>query len=182
MAEKLRIFVSATADLEEERAVIGQTLADLPVQVPAEIRRTPASGASYETMFELIANVDRVYFLLGRDITAPAGQEWHLAVQLERPIYPLRRAGIRTPAGQEFLRLAAFAPWKVFRDRRHLTRLIALDLVDTLLHPENRYGLTVPEVEALTLRRQQIQQGLVTEFQEAGGAEGGGVLLGQEDD
>lgn len=182
MAEKLRIFVSATNDLEDERALIGQTLADLPVQVPAEIRRTPAEGVSYETMFELIANVDRVYFLLGRDITAPAGLEWHLAMQLERSVVPLRLACSRTPAGQEFLRIAGFAPWKVFRNRRHLTRLVALDLVDLLLHPENRYGLTLPEVEALTLRRQQIQEGLVTEFQEPGGAEGGGVLLGQEMD
>ena len=59
MPEIVRIFVSATNDLEAERAVIGQTLAELPVQVGVEIRRSPATGINYDNLFELIANVDR---------------------------------------------------------------------------------------------------------------------------
>ena len=106
MAETLRIFVSATRDLESARALIGQTLAELPVQIGAEIRRTPAEGASYDNIFELISNVDRLYFLLGRDITAPSGVEWMLGLQLERRIYPLRLARTRTIAAEEFLRIA----------------------------------------------------------------------------
>ncbi|MEI2420257.1 hypothetical protein V6O07_08280, partial [Arthrospira platensis SPKY2] len=103
MAEILRLFVSATQDLEADRAIIGQTLADLPVQIGAEIRRTPAAGLPYESIFERMANVDRVYFLMGQDITAPAGLEWQLAAQLERDIYPLRRVGSQTAAAREFL-------------------------------------------------------------------------------
>ncbi|MCB0097003.1 MAG: hypothetical protein KDE46_14845, partial [Caldilineaceae bacterium] len=89
MAETLRIFVSATSDMEAERAIVGRALAELPVKIRAEIRRTPAAGAKYDDLWELIGNVDRVYFLLGRDITAPAGAEWQLALQLERSLLPL---------------------------------------------------------------------------------------------
>ena len=99
MAELLRLFVSATQDLDAERAAIGRALADLPLQIGMEIRRTPAAGAALETMHELIANVDRFYFLVGQDITAPAGAEWLLAWKLERPVLPLRRRqGAAQPA------------------------------------------------------------------------------------
>ena len=46
MAEILRIFVSATSEFESERAVIGRALADLPIEIGAEIRRTPVNGAT----------------------------------------------------------------------------------------------------------------------------------------
>ena len=105
MAETLRIFVSATKDMESERAAIGRAIAQLPVQIGIEIRRTPVEGAPYEDIYELIANCDRVYFMLGGDITAPAGAEWFSAWKLERSILPLRLAGLPTPAGQDFMRM-----------------------------------------------------------------------------
>jgi len=176
MAETLRIFVSATRDLESARAVIGQTLAELPVQIGAEIRRTPADGLSYDSLFEAISNVDRLYFLLGRDITAPSGVEWMLGLRLERNIYPLRLARTRTLAAEEFLRIAP-VEWTNFHNQRHLAQLIGLDLIDLLLHPKNRYGLSLTEIEALRVRRAQIREGMVVTVVDPGGAEGGGVLL-----
>ena len=186
MAEKLRIFVSATKDLEQERALVGRILAELPVQVGAEIRRSPAAGIDYDTLFELISNVDRIYCLLGRDITAPFGAEWQLALRLERTIVPFKLLGMRTQAGREFLRFAQ-APWKTFLNSRHLGQQIGLDLIDTLLHAENRYGLQMVEVEGLRQSRQELRQGLdrliapkqksAQGLGEPGGAEGGGVIL-----
>lgn len=181
MPEKLRIFVSATKDLEAERAIIGQILAELPVQVGAEIRRSPAEGISYESLFELVSNCDRVYFLFGQDITAPAGVEWDLAWQLERSVLPLRQAGSHTPAAQEFLHSARLyvpaAKWRIFHNRQELSRIIGRDLVDLLLHPKNRYGLSLSEVEALEVRRRAMRQGGTPRTGEPGGAEGGGVIL-----
>lgn len=176
MAETLRIFVSATRDLESARAVIGQTLAELPVQIGAEIRRTPVEGTSYDNIFEMISNVDRLYFLLGRDITAPSGVEWMLGLQLERRIYPLRLARTRTIAAEEFLRIAP-VEWTNFQNQRHLAQLIGLDLIDLLLHPKNRYGLNLTEMDALRVRRAQIREGVVAAIDDPGGAEGGGILL-----
>jgi hypothetical protein len=179
MAETLRIFVSATRDLESARAVIGRTMAELPVQIGVEIRRTPVEGVSYDNLFELISNVDRVYFLLGQDITAPSGAEWMLALRLERDIMPLRLAAPRTLAAYEFLRVAP-VEWIDFRNQRHLAQLIGIDLIDRLIHPTNRYGLSLNEMELLRLRRAQIKDGIVTTVSEAGGAEGGGILLDRE--
>ncbi len=158
MAEKLRIFVSATKDLEQERALVGRILAELPVQVGAEIRRSPAAGIDYDTLFELISNVDRIYCLLGRDITAPFGAEWQLALRLERTIVPFKLLGMRTQAGREFLRFA-HAPWKTFLNSRHLGQQIGLDLIDTLLHAENRYGLQMVEVGGVETEQAGIEAG-----------------------
>lgn len=176
MPETLRIFVSATKDLEAERAVIGTAIAQLPVQIGIEIRRTPVEGAPYEDIYELIANCDRVYFLMGKDITAPAGAEWFSAWKLERAILPLRVAGLPTPAGQDFLRMLPRG-WQPFRSRAELARIITLDLIDLLNHPTNRYGLTVTELELLSNHRHRLNQLAMPRKDELGGAEGGGVLL-----
>jgi len=176
MAEKLRIFVSATNDLEVSRAVIGRAIADLPVQIGVEIRRTPAQGASYDDIFELIANVDRAYFLLGRDITAPAGTEWYLGWKLERSILPMCAVVRRTPAAQEFVRNFP-GEWKRFHSRAELARLVTLDLVRILNHTTNRYGLSVHDLELLKLHATRIMKEAPDLRGEPGGAEGGGVLL-----
>jgi hypothetical protein len=180
MAEKLRLFVSATADLEAERAIVGRVLADLPVQVGVEIRRTPVSGAKYDDIYEAIANCDRVYFLLGQDITAPSGAEWHTAWQLERSVLPLRTRARLTPAAREFV-FNSLVQWQTFNSSAHLASIITLDLIRILDHPTNRYGLTVAELELLNVYgkriRQRAEQQAEGMVKEPGGAEGGGVLL-----
>jgi hypothetical protein len=176
MAETLRLFVSATHDLENERAIIGRAVAQLPVQIGIEIRRTPARGAAYEEIFELISNVDRVYFLMGEDITAPSGAEWFSAWRLERDILALRRLGPRTPAAQDFMRLYP-GKWGAFTTPEELARIVTLDLIRILHHPTNRYGLSVTELELLNQHAQRFNGLGRGGLSEPGGAEGGGVLL-----
>ncbi len=175
MAEVLRLFVSATRDLEPQRAVIGRAIANLPVRVGIEIRRTPPKKATQETIFDLIANCDRVYILLGRDITAPLGSEWAIARRLERPILALRAQVPTTPAAQEFLRFTQIK-WAPFRSDEELARLVTLDVVDLLLHPTNRYGLAPDEIDRLLAYRRHLEAEEVAQG-EPGGAEGGGILL-----
>lgn len=181
MAEPLRLFVSATQDLDGERAVIGRALARLPVQAGMEIRRTPATGASWETMHELVSGVQRVYFLLGDDLSAPAGAEWVLAWQLERAVLPLRwkRPGAPThltPAAEDFLRRAPMQ-WRTVGSSSELARIVSLDVIELLLHPENRFGLTVTELGALRGYAEEIKRAPIHVLADPGGAEGGGVLL-----
>lgn len=176
MAETLRLFISATKDMEPERAMIGRAIAQLPVQIGIEIRRTPAEGAPYEDIYELIANCDRVYFIMGKDITAPAGAEWFLSWKLERSVLPLRLAGLPTPAGQDFVRLLP-SGWQHFRNSQDLVRIVTLDLIELLNHPTNRYGLTVTELELLNTHRRRLASLPIQSLKELGGAEGGGVLL-----
>ncbi len=176
MAELLRLFVSATNDLESERAIIGRAVADLPVQIGIEIRRTPVGGARYDDIYELVANCDRVYFLMGRDITAPAGAEWQLAWQLERAVLPLRRYAQLTPAAAAFMRNAP-VDWRRVRSATELARIVTMDLNRILHHPANRYGLTVTEMELLAAHSERTRQRVVGQNDDPGGAEGGGVLL-----
>jgi hypothetical protein len=163
MAEKLRVYVAATADLEARRSIISHVLAHLPVQVGAEIRRCPPEGASYDDIFELISNVDRFYFLIGKDITAPAGTEWDLAMQLQRTAVPFRRRGPITPSAFLFITQAILqiqlSEWRFFSSDLELARLIAIELVETLLHPENRYGLSMAETLLLEQRLQAARSG-----------------------
>lgn len=178
MAELLRLFVSATQDLDAERAAIGRALASLPLEIGMEIRRTPAAGASLETMHELVANVDRFYFLLGDDITAPAGAEWFLAWKLERSVLPMRRGNRHTPAALAFLRNAP-VEWVAFAGAAEAARLVALDVIRLLHHPANRYGLSVTEFERLAAHKALLRrtQAAPEPLPDPGGAEGGGVLL-----
>lgn len=176
MAETLRLFVSATRDLEAERAIIGRAIARLPVEIGIEIRRTPFTGAPYEDIYELIANVDRVFFLMGEDITAPAGMEWYIAWKLERSIIPLRRGNRHTPAALEFMR-GLPAQWLNFRNGADLARLITLEMARILNHPKNRYGLTLTELEKLHLFAARVERQGVQVSNDAGGAQGGAVLL-----
>ncbi len=178
MAETLRLFVSATADLEAERNLIGTTLAQLPAHNRVEIRRTPATGDTYSNIFEQIANCDRVFFLLGQDITAPAGQEWYLALELERHIIPLRKDVTMTPAGLSFLR-GSLVQWQVFRHAADLEQIVGRNLIRTLLHPRNRYGLSLTERQLLQAHR--FHNLSATAVPPPQGAEGGGVLLDQRD-
>lgn len=175
MAEILRLFVAATNDLEVQRAVVARTVADLPVQVGVEIRRSPVLP-TLDEVFEKVSNVDRVYFLLGNDITAPAGLEWSLAWRLERSVLPLRRSTRPTPAAQEFARLSPL-PWLDFRTDAELHKIVALDVARLLKHPANRYGLTVPELERLEQYLRHLERRRLAAADEPGGAEGGGVLL-----
>ncbi len=164
MAEKLRIYVAATADLEAQRSLVGHLLAHLPVQVGAEIRRCPPEGASYDTLFELISNVDRFYFLMGKDITAPAGTEWDLAMELQRPTLPIRRRHLITPSAFLFITQAILQvplrTWRFFEKDLELARILAQDLIELLLHPQNRYGLTAGEVLLLEQRLREVRAGL----------------------
>ena len=176
MSEILRLFVSATLDLEAERAVIGRVAAELPVQIGIEIRRSPALTPTYDEIFERLANCDRVYFLMGNDITAPAGLEWHVAMRLERDLLPLRRSPHPTPAAQEFFRLLRRS-WLDFRTASDLAKIVSLDLARILKHPANRYGLTVHELERLEVYVRQLGGKELKLPAEPGGAEGGGILL-----
>ncbi|MEZ4581303.1 MAG: hypothetical protein R3A10_06585 [Caldilineaceae bacterium] len=153
-------------------------VADLPVEIRMEIRRTPAAGAKYDDIYELIANVDRVYFLMGRTSRRRPARNGIWPGSWNGPSSRSRTAAL-SPAGREFIRSAP-VQWQRFRHAGDLARLVTLDLVRILQHPTNRYGLTVTELELLALHAKQIQRGqtdITGQVAEPGGAEGGGIIL-----
>ena len=176
MADTLRIFVGATNDLEAERAAIGRSVAELPVKIGIEIRRTPPLLPTWEEIAARLEDVDRVYFLMGNDITAPAGLEWHLAWHMERSVLPLRHSPHPTPAANEFFRLSP-VPWRDFSTQAELARLVSLDLARMLQEPDNRFGLTVMDLERLALYLRRLEKKPVEAMSAGGGAEGSAVLI-----
>lgn len=175
MSEMLRIFVGATSDLEAERAVIGRSVAELPVKIGIEIRRTPPLPTLDEVIGRL-NGVDRVYFLMGNDITAPAGLEWLLAWRMERSVLPLRRSPRPTPAANEFFRLTP-ALWSEFRNQADLARIVSLDLARILHQPDNRFGLMTPDLARIAAYMRTLENRSLATVREPEGAEGGAILL-----
>lgn len=184
MRRPIKLFVSAGPDLERERDVIGRVVADLPVDVGWEIGRTPLvrgrSGGQDTDMAEafspaVAANCDFFIFLLGRDITAPAGAEWDAARSTSRPVLALLKDVARTPAGQEFQRYA-LELWFRYESFQDLKQQVRTALVGYLLRTPERFGLTLPEVERLmTVQQEEVGQPR-PEDQESSAA-GGGVIM-----
>lgn len=176
MSDMLRIFVGATSDLEAERAVIGRSVAELPVKIGIEIRRTPPLLPTLDEVLQRLGDVDRVYFLMGNDITAPAGLEWHLAWRLERSVLPLRRSPHPTPAANEFFRLIP-AQWHNFRSQAELAKLVSLDLARLLHQPDNRFGLSVLDMTRIAGYMRNLESKSIESVREPQGAEGGAILI-----
>jgi hypothetical protein len=176
MTQVLRIFVGATSDLETERAVIGRSVAELPVKIGIEIRRTPPLLPTFDEVAQRLADVDRVYFLMGNDITAPAGLEWHLAWRMERNVLPLRRSTHPTPAANEFFRLTAVR-WQNFYTQSELARIVSLDLAHLLQHPANGFGLTVTDLERVAIYIHNLERKSLQTMSAGGGAEGSAILI-----
>jgi hypothetical protein len=176
MSDMLRIFVGATTDLEAERAVIGRSVAELPVRIGIEIRRTPPLLPTNDEIITRLDGVDRVYFLMGNDISAPAGMEWHLAWQLQRNVLPLRNSPHPTPAALEFFRLTPVR-WQNFHNQAELAKLVSLDLARLLQQPDNRYGLTVADMERVAAYVRKLEAKVVETVRDPGGAEGSAILI-----
>lgn len=184
MSRPLRLFVSATPDLEAEREVIGQVVARLPVTVGWEIKRTPRRGEPLPPALEAVTACDFYLFLLGKDIAAPAGVEWDVARRAGKKPLAYVKDVLHTPAAQVFLRDTRVA-WTRFASDEELWELVQAALVERLLERAPAYGLSAVEHEALAalLQKQKEEQPPTESPAVEGrpkGAAGGGVILGPD--
>jgi hypothetical protein len=180
LAIQVRLFVSAGPSEEAIRERLGRALAELPVNVGWIIKRTPDVDS--------VAESHLVVLLLGRDIEAPVGLELWWARRTEKPIAAYTPEGPRTPACQVFYQDNIYLDWRVYADLAALRRMFLIDMARFLLAHDERYGVTVTEVEALrgfigqlekaaaahASRRQPRDEGPLAKAQ---GAAGGGVIL-----
>ena len=186
MAGRVYLFVSATPDLEPEREIVGQAVARLPVSIGWEIKRTPRRGEPLQPALEAVAACDIYLFLLGQDITAPAGVEWDIARRSGKKPLAFLKDVLHTPAAQVFIREARVT-WTHFASVEELMDLVQVALAEHLLERELEYGLSVVEHEALSalLQKREEEEGPLAEVSpiegRPGGAAGGGVILGPSD-
>jgi hypothetical protein len=179
VASQVRLFVSAGPAEEGAREHLGRALAELPINVGWVIKRTPDVDS--------VAECHLFAVLLGHDIVAPVGLELWWARRTEKPLLAFAAEGLRTPACQVFYQDNFFLDWRSFPDLVQLRRVFLLDISRFLLAHAERYGVSVPEAEALRGFMVQLKQattvvpgrapareGLLSRAQGAGG---GGVIL-----
>jgi hypothetical protein len=184
MASRVRLFVTAAPDLEPEREAIGKAIAQLPVSLGWEIKRTPRRSEPLAPALEAVGGCDFYLFLLGTDITAPVGVEWDAALEAEKTPLAFLKDVPHTPAAQAFARFAETrgARWIPFNDPRMLGVLVQETLAQRILDRAEAYGLSPVEWETLSALLEKQRQEERSRFpreavQEPRGAGGGGVIL-----
>lgn len=150
MRRPIRLFVSASADLAAERDAIGRLAAAMPLALGWEIGRSasPAADPADATVHVGPHDCDLYIFVLGRDITAPAGAEWDAALSVQHPVLALLKRVPRTPAGLVFQGLG-LGRWTPYSSRGEFERIVRFWLVRQLLDGQERFGLLLAEVEGL---------------------------------
>jgi hypothetical protein len=142
------IYISAASDLMAEREALARMIAALPVTLAWRVVQTPLSEAEVLNPEDLQA-ADVHVLLMGSDIRAPVGLEWHLIRRAGRPSVAFLKRGItRTPAGQVFIKEAGVS-WRPFSDAADLSRQIQHVVAEHLLRDALRYALTPVELEQL---------------------------------
>jgi hypothetical protein len=142
------LYISAASDLMAEREMLGQMIAGLPVTLAWHIIQTPLGIEPLD--LNAVRQAGLYILILGGDIRAPVGLEWHTAYQARRPIMAFLKQGIaRTLAGQAFGRDTG-ADWQPFTNTAHLRRLVERQLVEYLLRHAVQYLLTPIEIEQLS--------------------------------
>ncbi len=175
MASQVRLFISGGPDQEPARELLGQALAEFPVNVGWVIKRTPDVDSVAESHLFLV--------LLGADITAPVGLELYWARRTEKPAFAYRMDVSRTPAGQVFVQETAGLDWRRCHDLTTLRRHVVADLSRFLLNNAERYGITLMEAQRLhgfigALEKAAAgEPGIERPTPKPAGAGGGGVIL-----
>ncbi|MCX7683122.1 MAG: DUF4062 domain-containing protein, partial [Anaerolineae bacterium] len=91
MARTIKLFVSSSPELEEEREMVGQVVAGLPVAQRWDIRHTPRPHESVTDALSFVAGCDLYVLGLGTAFAAPMGAEWNDALRTGRAVLTYRK-------------------------------------------------------------------------------------------
>ena len=175
----IRIFVSATADLEREREAVGEALAKFPVPLPWEIKRTPKPGEQSPAATGKVKESDFYLVLLGQDITAPVGAELDVALRSDTVVIALTKKVVQTLAARHF-RFNVLDRWESFSDVDELRGLVVHRLAKELVDRSPGYSVTADElaglIEYLQEEREQHIEGVAGK-REPSGAQDGAIIV-----
>ncbi len=176
VSRPVTIYISAASDLMAEREALGRTIAGLPVTLAWRVVQTPIGDETLD--LGALRAADLYILVMGGDILAPVGLEWHVARRAGRPSAAFLKTGIpRTPACQVFLHDARVA-WRPFTDAADLSRRVERLLAEHFLNDAERYTLTPVEVQELEkLRETEVEK---EEAPEGEGAGRSAVILSRE--
>ncbi|NPV07560.1 MAG: hypothetical protein HPY83_06295 [Anaerolineae bacterium] len=174
----ITVFVSATADLEPEREVVGEALARFPVALPWRIARTPRPGEQTPAALEEVRRSDFCLVLLGGDITAPVGAELVAGRDAGVPVYVLVKDVPHTPA-ERFFQYNSVETWESFSGTDELRRLVVRHMAQGVVDRAIELGLSADEAARLVvyLREEKPEEPGVAGHGEPQGAQDAAVIV-----
>lgn len=152
------IYISAAADLQRERDVLGRIATEIPVDKGWRIIQSPTGDGLLD--IASIQNADIHFLLLGGDIRAPIGQEWIIARKSGRqPLTYLKQGILHTEAALDFARyIQAQSIWKHFKDTTDLRIAALTEITNRLLNFVLEYDLSLKDIENLHKFRDEIKK------------------------
>lgn len=164
MVDIFNLYISAADDLQLERDLLSRIVTKIPVTLGWQIHFSPIGKKALVEKF--IAEANLHILILGTDIRAPIGYEWHLSHNLRRkPILFIKSGIARTPAAADFHRsLSKFENWHQFQDLSEL-RLTSLEYIGQFILDQAKFfSLGSEEYERLSEFLNKIEEDEPEEF------------------
>ena len=138
MVDTFNLYISAADDLQSERDLLSRIVTEIPVTLGWQINFSPLGEKILLEKAIIEANLHML--VLGSDIRAPIGYEWHLSRNLNRkPKLFLKNGIARTPAAVDFQRsLSKFTKWQTFQSLSDL-RVAALSYISQFILDRAHY-------------------------------------------
>jgi hypothetical protein len=180
VADQILLYISAASDLERERELLNKAVTEIPVDLGWRIVQSPRGSQPLD--LTAIRQADVHLLLLGGDIRAPIGQEWHTARRAGRsPVLLLKQVELRTVAALDFIRyVEQVASWQRFVDAADLRRQVLQRLGEHIWNHGERYRLTLPEIERLKAWQKELETATAVDESVRGGVGESSVLFSQE--
>lgn len=159
MSTPFKLYISAAADLEFERDLLGRAVTEIPVDLNWRIEQSPRLNQPLN--LEALVEADLHLLLLGDDIRAPIGQEWMIARRAgNRPVTFLKSGVGRTMAAREFVRfIKASTIWQPFENSESLRQQALLLLIGQILNRSLEFRLSPIELNNLVSFQTEVEAG-----------------------
>jgi hypothetical protein len=179
--DTFRLYISAAADLREERELLAKGLADIPVGLGWVLHQTPVS-ASETLELEAVTAADLHVLLLAGDVRAPVGVEWLAAWRAQRlPIPYYRAQTTRTPAAAAFFnQVENLSPWTPYSSFIEIREMVFSALIGQLNRRAAHFKLSIDELKRLQEWEQTLKSDAVAEQVDLGGAGASAIVLSPE--
>ena len=181
MVDTFNLYISAADDLQSERDLLSRIVTEIPVTLGWQINFSPLGKKVLLENAVIDANLH--ILVLGSDIRAPIGYEWHLSHNLNRlPKLFLKKGIARTPAAIDFQRsLSNFTKWETFQSLSEL-RVAELSYIGQfILDQANYFDLSTNERDQLSEFLEKIDEAETDEIDLSKGVAGeNSVILSRE--
>lgn len=150
MVDTFNLYISAADDLKPERDLLSRIVTEIPVTLGWQINFSPYGKKTLVEKFVIEANLH--ILILGGDIRAPIGYEWHISRNLYRNPKLFIKEGIaRTPAAADFQRsLSYIDQWQPFQSLSKFRKVALSYISQYIIDQANFFELRSDENDRLS--------------------------------